>query len=272
MAQTRTKLTKNVSTWTANTSWWVDLITSDETGAREFYGPLLGWEFVTGKMAGGGLYRIAQRDGLSLAGLMGKTGEMQQMPTQWNMHISVDDVTAAAGQVTAAGGTVAMGPFEVGTAGHSAAVIDPQGASFMLWQPSEMPGAEAVNSPGAITWLELATADVEGAQRFYSEVFDWTFEAMEGAGTYWLIKRDGAMIGGLTSTETPGNAGRDTSAWNVCFGIEDADKAAQFVESHDGAVTHGPMDSPYGRLVGVRDPQGATFSLLGLTKQHDPAT
>ena len=39
-----------------------------------------------------------------------------------------------------------------------------------------------VNVPGALTWNELATNDVERAKEFYGALFGWSFEDMEGGG------------------------------------------------------------------------------------------
>ena len=44
-------------------------------------------------------------------------------------------------------------------------------------------GAEIVNEPGALTLNQLNTTDPERALEFYSGLFGWRSEAVEGGGT-----------------------------------------------------------------------------------------
>ena len=45
--------------------------------------------------------------------------------------------------------------------------------------------------------------------------------------------------------------------------MADADATAAKVTELGGAVTQGPDDTPYGRLVACTDPTGAAFKLVG---------
>ena len=59
-------------------------------------------------------------------------------------------------------------------------------------------GAELVNVPGALTWNELATNDVERAKEFYGALFGWRLEDMEGGGmTYTMIHNGDRSNGGI---------------------------------------------------------------------------
>jgi predicted enzyme related to lactoylglutathione lyase len=61
-----------------------------------------------------------------------------------------------------------------------------------------------------VTWFEVATADPEGAQQFYGELFGWTFARMDGPIDYRGITFQGGEqpAGGLYNTkgEFPGHA------------------------------------------------------------------
>ena len=46
------------------------------------------------------------------------------------------------------------------------------------------------------------------------------------------------------------------------FGVEDVDAALSTVTRLGGTVLDGPMDSPFGRLATVADPQGASFQII----------
>ena len=48
-----------------------------------------------------------------------------------------------------------------------AAFADPQGAVLSVWQPKENIGAGLVNAPGALSWNDLLSPDVEASAAFY---------------------------------------------------------------------------------------------------------
>ena len=104
---------------------WIDVEHPDLAVAREFYGGLLGWQFVE---AGGGAYVIAQLDGQDVAGLASGTSGA------WNTYVAVDDADSAAARVIDAGGRVVDGPTAFGPAGRAAYCLDPEGAPFRLWE------------------------------------------------------------------------------------------------------------------------------------------
>src|SRR5208282_6903023 len=87
-------------------------------------------------------------------------------PPMWNTYLAVDSVDDAVARVEAAGGKVAMAPFDVMDAGRMAFVLDPAGAAVALWQANHHIGATLVNEPGTVTWNELITDD-PGVVTFY---------------------------------------------------------------------------------------------------------
>ena len=54
-------------------------------------------------------------------------------------------------------------------------------------------------------WHDLNTRDVEGAKRFYGELFNWSFEQSEN-GPYHHVKAGTHMIGGIRQ-KTPDEPG-----------------------------------------------------------------
>ena len=53
-------------------------------------------------------------------------------------------------------------------------------------EPGTSIGAEVVNGPGALSLNQLNTTDPEAAQRFYSDLFGWRFEEVQGGpGPYY---------------------------------------------------------------------------------------
>ena len=68
-----------------------------------------------------------------------------------------------------------MPPFDVLEAGAWRS-RGSTGGVFALWEPRNHIGAGLVNVPGALTWNELGTTDVEAAKQFYADLFGWTYE------------------------------------------------------------------------------------------------
>jgi hypothetical protein len=241
---------------------WVDLSTTDLAASQAFYTEIFGWE-VTKRApdeANGG-YWIFTLDGEAVAGL--GASQIQGASPFWTTYVAVADADATAAKVEAAGGKVATGPFTIDDDGRMAVFVDgADGAMFAVWQPLSFQGAQAVNRVGAWVWSELNARDVEGAQRFYGDVFGWTFEPIEQDGelVYGSWRLDGRLIGGLLPMgprfppDVPAN-------WVAYFGVDDVEAAGEHVRRLGGQVVAGPMDVPQGRFLTLTDPLGAVFAL-----------
>jgi uncharacterized protein len=243
---------------------WVELISPDVDAAAKFYGDLLGWERERYEPDPEG-YWYFRRDGKLVAGLEGLRTE-GQVPA-WLGYVRVDDVTATAGRVGDAGGTVLDGPLDVpGEAGSLAICQDTEAAVFALWQPGELKGAQLVNEPGSWTWNNLMTRDVEAAQDFYGQVFGWTAAQADGAPDFiWNWQVDGQRwpegLAGLmrVGSDMPLDA---PPHWQVYLMVESADAAVENNKAAGGSLIFGPLDTPIARMVVVVDPQGANVALL----------
>ena len=147
---------------------WTDLETTDQDGAKAFYGGLFGWEYEDMPVGEGASYSMAKLNGRSTAAMSGQRAEdaARGVPPHWNLYVTVEDVDDAAGAVADAGGQVFAEPFDVFDAGRMAVIADPSGAALCLWQPGTNIGAEIVNEPGALTWADNATTDPAAAQAF----------------------------------------------------------------------------------------------------------
>ncbi|MDQ1494376.1 MAG: uncharacterized protein QOG69_859, partial [Actinomycetota bacterium] len=89
---------------------WVDLQTTDQFAAKEFYASLLGWSYDDNPIpGGGGVYSMATLNGETVAAIAPMPpGAPEGMPPMWNTYIAVDDVDATAEKVAPAGGQVLM--------------------------------------------------------------------------------------------------------------------------------------------------------------------
>jgi predicted enzyme related to lactoylglutathione lyase len=258
---------------------WVDLQTTDQSAAKEFYASLLGWSYDDNPMpGGGGVYSMATLNGETVAAIAPMPpGAPEGMPPMWNTYIAVDDVDATAEKVAPAGGQVLMPAFDVGDAGRMAFVADPTGAVAALWQANRHIGASLVNEPGALFWNELITDKPDAALAFYEAVLGVTHSSVEMAPgqTYHMLKVGGHDVGGCMEPPVPDVPNH----WRVYFAVDDADATAAKAAAEGGQVAVEPFDVPWARLVGrggasvgrsavLADPQGAAFSVVTLPPQQ----
>ena len=249
---------------------WVDHSSPDPDGAARFYGELFGWETEDVMPPGSdGSYYMARLRGRDVAAL---SGQMSPGPPMWTTYITVDDADATAAKVAGAGGTVYSEPFDVFDSGRMAALADPSGAPFCIWQAGRHHGAALVNEPGAMSWNELMTRDPDGAKRFYGELFGWRTSAMPFEGgeyTVWHLPGEREPeprtgVGGMmpmVSEQWPTDV---PVQWRVYFAVEDTDATAARAEELGGRVAVPSFDSDVGRIAVLNDPMGVPFSVITL--------
>ena len=114
-----------------------------------------------------------------------------------------------------------------------------------------------------VAWFEIGTDDPAGAQKFYGEIFGWTFGLDEGdAPGYQMITAGeggpGLHLGGLLDTGgvLPGYA---------VFGVQVADVAETIarVEAAGGSVRRAPQATPAGiTFAHLLDPAGRQFEVF----------
>ncbi len=248
---------------------WVDLQTSDQNGAKEFYRALFGWDYddqVAGHDDAGNeaIYSMATKNGKHVAAIAPLP--MPGVPPHWNTYVTVADADASAAMVPEAGGNVIMPPFDVMDAGRMAVIADPTGAMLCLWQPKSNIGAYLVNEPGTLCWNELMTPDVAAATEFYSKLFGWVAKPVGGPEMeYWELSLNGRAIGGAMKPPMPGMP----AAWGVYFAVDDTDRTAETAAAKGGSVMQPPTDIPPGRFAVLTDPAGAFFSVLKLAQPGD---
>jgi predicted enzyme related to lactoylglutathione lyase len=247
-----------MTTSTPGSPTWVDLGTADLDDAARFYTELFGWTTeVAGDEYGG--YTTFLLNGQPVAGAGPLYGEGQ--PTAWSTYIGTDDADAVADRVLAAGGKVLVAPFDVVDQGRMAAFLDQAGAPFSVWQAGTMRGAALFDVPGALTWNELNTRDLEGSMAFYGAVFGWGFRnsAMDTL-PYVVAKVDETPVCGIQPMiEWPDDV---SPHWMVYFSVHDCDRSAEHAKALGGQVLQPPTSLPIGRYAVLADPQGGLFSVL----------
>jgi|SRR5882672_8273455 len=244
---------------------WVELATTDSGAAKQFYGALFGWTFDDTPAGPGMTYTMCKLGPQPAAALYTMGDQMKGVPPHWASYITVEDVDATAKKAAANGGKVVKEPFDVMDVGRMAVIQDPIGATVCLWQPKKHIGAGVVNEPGALTYNELLTNDVDRAGKFYVQTIGWTTQAVDMGpmGTYTLFKRTGDKNdkGGMMPIGP--NMKGVPPHWLAYFAVADCDASAKKVSELRGKVLMAPTDIPnVGRFAVVQDPQGATFALF----------
>jgi len=115
---------------------------------------------------------------------------------------------------------------------------------------------------GAFSWSELMTTDVEGARKFYSNLFGWKTEEMPMANMkYTIVKVGEEGVGGMMPI--PPQAQGSPPNWGVYVTVDDVDATAKKAKVLGGKVLVPPTDIPnVGRFAVLQDPQGAVISAI----------
>lgn len=252
---------------------WIDHTHQNLAAMREIYSDLFGWTFVD-QGPDFGHYTVASNaEGHPVAGFMQAMAPDgtpdAQMPTSWTIYFHTDDIDTAARTAGQSGGTVIVEPMPVGELGSMAVLADPDGAVFGLWQPADFAGFEhlaggatSAGTPvtaGLPVWFELMSARYHDALSFYAAVLGWqpTPFGESSPAAYCTNHPDEQATAGLCDAAE----WFEKSMWRVYFTTDDVDSTAERLTAAGGQVLDGPMDTPFGRLATVTDPEGATFQL-----------
>ncbi|GAB2728417.1 VOC family protein [Kitasatospora kifunensis] len=235
---------------------WVELGTADPAVAKVFYSGLFGWRAETDPRPEAGGYTTLLRGEAPVAAVSPLYAPEQ--PTAWSVSFAVPDTDAAAVAVSRAGGRLVVEPMDIFDAGRFAVAADPSGAVFALWQARAFQGAEVLNEPVSLGWVELYTRDLPAVAAFYPEVFGWSVNAGVDY-TQWGI--DGSDFGGVrrlgeeVAPEVP-------SHWLPYFAVAHVDATVHRAGRLGAKVLMGPTDLPGGRRIAMlSDRQGALFGL-----------
>ncbi len=247
---------------------WFELGTTDQAGAKEFYGKLFGWQFDEHPLPPemGGVYTIFMLDGKEVGACYQLGPQMPGVPTHWMPYVAVESVDATLAKVTELGGEALCPAMDVMNHGRMVAFKDPTGAALSVWQSKEHCGADMVGAPGSFCWGELATSDTAKAKEFYTKLFGWATKSSEIPGMEYTEWINGEQpIGGMMPLQGPPGV---PPHWLLYFTVEDADAAAAKAQALGGQVYVPPTDIPNtGRFTVLADPQGGAFAVIKLSFQ-----
>ncbi|WP_316520705.1 VOC family protein [Kitasatospora brasiliensis] len=240
---------------------WIDLGSPDIRATAGFYGKVFGWSFLEIPEAGG--YGFLQLGGKTV----GAVGDLDPgSRSAWTTYFRTEDADAVVKAAVQAGATVRVPPSDVMREGRFAALTDPQGAEFAVWQAGDTKGLDAVSQDDALVWSELHVSDPDAAFAFYRQIFGWRVEKFEPSPgmSYRVIStaegdQDAAGFGGIAPTMSP----EQPAAWTPYFAAEDVDAHVAKATAAGGSVLMPASDvKGVGRIAWLADPNGAPFALI----------
>lgn len=240
---------------------WMELLAQDPGAALRFYPAVCGWQTAEFRAEGMPPYTMWVANGDPLGGILPRPEETPG-PSTWLAYVGVDDVEATAEQAVRLGGSIWVAPRRIPTVGVMAVLADPWGATFALYCPeSGMPPPLEPPRVGEFSWHELATDDVDGALRFYGELFGWRESEshdMGDLGTYHLFGSGAWPLGGVY--RRPQHV--PVCVWLSYVRVTDLEGAVDVARNEGAEILHGPVEVPGGdRIAIATDPQGAHFAL-----------
>jgi predicted enzyme related to lactoylglutathione lyase len=238
---------------------WIELGTTDQNAAKQFYVSLFGWVANDMPMGPDSFYTIFRLDGRDCAAGYTLTTQEKGVPPHWNLYIAVENADDASHKAVQLGAKVLAPAFDVFDAGRMAVLQDPTGAVFTVWQAKKNAGIGIVNEPGALCWADLNTPDRQKASEFYSGLFGWTITPGEGkdASGYLHIKNGEKFIGGIPPTDNV------PPSWLIYLYVADVDASSRKAKEL-GANFYMPPTSleGVGRFTVLADPHGAVFAMF----------
>lgn len=110
-----------------------------------------------------------------------------------------------------------------------------------------------------VTWFEIGSDRPDEAQRFYSELFGWSFDEQGGPGLSYRQTAAGGERG-------IGGAARDTGTGDYAIfyaEVADVPETCRRVEATGGTVLTTPVTTPAGLVRALlRDPSGNLLGVL----------
>ena len=242
---------------------WMELHTSDQDGAKQFYTSLFGWGVNEFPMGPAGTYTIFTFKGKDCSAGCTLMPEEKNFPPYWMLYIATDNVDEAAKRSAELGGTTMVPPFDVMDKGRMSIIQDPTGAIFCLWQPITSQGIGVAGENGTFCWADHNSKDRDAASKYYGALLGWTVSAGPGKdpNDYLHIENGKQMIGGMTPPEwLPEGV---PPHWLIYYMVADCDASTAKATSLGAKTILGSkVVEGAGKMSILADPQGAVFAIF----------
>jgi predicted enzyme related to lactoylglutathione lyase len=125
--------------------------------------------------------------------------------------------------------------------------------------------------PGNFCWFELATSDQTAAKKFYGALFGWTVREnpMGPEAVYTMFQLRGRNVGAAYALMPDQVKQGVPPHWGSYVAVTSVDESLAKAKTLGATVVAGPMDvAEHGRMVVLRDPTSAVFSLWQANKEQ----
>jgi predicted enzyme related to lactoylglutathione lyase len=114
---------------------WTDLTIEDAERLRDFYASVAGWHPESLSMGSYADYVMNDASGAAVAGICHARGGNADIPPQWLVYITVDDLDHSMAECVRLGGAVLVQPRSYAD-GRYCIIQDPAGAVCALYEPA----------------------------------------------------------------------------------------------------------------------------------------
>ncbi len=243
---------------------FLELVTPDLEGAKQFYGQLFGWQF-SDSSAGSVRYADATLDGHPVAGLIYRPLPAQpRRHPSWLSFFSVDNVDVSAKEAVARGGRILFAPHNTLGRGREAVLADPHGAVFAVVKSTSGDPPDELADPGDWIWSTLLTHDPDHDAGFYQSMFDYdVFEIPEGdQGSEHLILSTNDLARASVNSISAGAKDIKPHWLNFIRVVDTSTTINRVVALGGKLLVPERLDRHGGRIAVVADPTGAPFGLF----------
>jgi predicted enzyme related to lactoylglutathione lyase len=115
---------------------WTDLTVDNAEQLRDFYQSVIGWTPEPVPMSGYADFAMNDAGGDAAAGICHARGPNADLPPQWLVYITVEDLDHSVAECQRLGGSVVTPPRSYG-GGRYCVIKDPAGAVCALYQPPD---------------------------------------------------------------------------------------------------------------------------------------
>ena len=116
---------------------WFDLTVENAGEIKNFYNKVIGWKSTPVKMNDYEDYNMNKpTDNQTVTGICHAKGGNANLPPQWLIYITVENVDDSAKNCSELGGKIISGPKDMAGYGRFCVIEDPAGAVCALFEPS----------------------------------------------------------------------------------------------------------------------------------------
>lgn len=138
------------------------------------------------------------------------------------------------------------------------------GACQSLQDLADTAPAGSGPTAGTFVWHDLITHDLQQAQSFYGELFNWRFEPADDrdGNPYMLARVDNRYSVGLLQLDRPAD-GSNYARWLGYMAVDQLDRALEVTGAAGGQLIDGSVEqTSVGRAAAIMDPEQAVLGLL----------